>query len=106
MAKPGRPPGSKNKRNQSFLQRRLEAMYGDDFHPIMKIAANCVELQEAADALKDPEERRAALKSANAEWSRISEYSEPKLKSIEVEATVTHDIHEDLLDDLDNINNG
>jgi len=39
-----RPSGSPNK-NKSFLLNRLQAMYGKDFHPIIKIAENCVELR-------------------------------------------------------------
>ncbi len=98
------PPrtGSMNK-NKQFLLNRLEEMYDKDFHPIMQIAKNCVELQKAADDIedKDKDKKAIALKSANAEWSRIAEYTEPKLKAIEIDANLSHNLHEDLLDYLD-----
>lgn len=75
--------GSPN-RNKSFLLNRLQDMYGDDFHPIIKIAENCVALQEEADNLEDIDKKHIALKSANAEWSRIAEFTEPKLKATEL----------------------
>mgnify|MGYP003329302120 CR=1 FL=1 len=37
--------GSPNK-NKKFLLNRLQDMYGQDFHPIMKMAENAVRLQE------------------------------------------------------------
>jgi len=79
--------GTTNK-NKQFLLKRLQAMYGDDFHPIMEIAKNCVVLQKQADNLEDPDQRYSALKSANAEWSRMAEYTEPKLRAIEVDASI------------------
>lgn len=92
--------GSPN-RNKAFLLNRLQEMYGDDFHPIIQIAKNCVELQEKVDGLVKPEpddngvcdqgeldtyaaNKVAAIKVANNEWSRIAEYTEPKLKAIEL----------------------
>ena len=99
-------------------------MFGEKFHPIMEIAKNCVELQAAAEAIEIPKaeteegesvdetiivdataRRFSALKSANAEWSRMAEYTEPKLKAIEIEGNLTHNLHEDLLDELDDIAN-
>lgn len=99
--------GSSNK-NKKFLLNRLQKMYGDKFHPIMSIAANCKELQDAANAIEipkideDPEDlddamsqvkayvaainaKHKALRVANAEWSRIAEYTEPKLKSVDID---------------------
>ena len=97
-----RPIGSANK-NKKFLLNRLQDMYGEEFHPIMSIAANCKELQDKAEAVEIPElpkeptneeleayseavtKRIGALRIANSEWSRIAEYTEPKLKSVEID---------------------
>jgi len=88
----GRSKGTVN-RNKAYLMSRLADMYGDDFHPIMKIAANCVMLQKKADALEiDHDDKVIALQKANAEWARISESTEPKLKAIEVIADIKQDV--------------
>lgn len=106
-----RPPNAPNK-NKAFLLNRLQEMYGDDFHPIVQIAKNCVELQEKVDSIPDPEpddngvispedvanhaaSKVIAIKTANNEWSRIAEYTEPKLKAIEIQADIDHsgDLH-------------
>ena len=73
--------GSPN-RNKQFLLNRLQDMYGADFHPIMTIAKNCNELQVDAED-KEGDDRVKALVLANAEWSRIAEYTEPKLKAVD-----------------------
>lgn len=77
-------------------------MYGKDFHPIIKIAENCVELQSRVELINIPElpeeptadditeaaiardAKVNAIKIANNEWSRIAEYTEPKLKAMEL----------------------
>jgi hypothetical protein len=33
-------------KNKAFLLNRLQAMYGEDFHPIMKMAENANRAQE------------------------------------------------------------
>lgn len=81
-----RPKGSANKNKRSLLAR-LREEYGDDFHPIMKLARNCVFLQEDADNEEDQEKRAVKVKAANAEWSRMAEFVEPKLKAVEHEVT-------------------
>ena len=101
MAKTGRS-GAPNK-NKAFLMNRLKDLYGDDFHPILKIAGNCVTLQSEVDEIKVPDipknqtvkakEKRAnalvarsgAIQRANHEWARIAEYTEPKLKAVQVD---------------------
>ena len=71
--------GSPN-RNKMFLLNRLQDMYGEDFHPIMQMAKNANELQQIADSDEgEPRDRVVA----NNEWSKIAEYTEPKLKSID-----------------------
>jgi len=93
--------GSPN-RNKSFLLNRLQDMYGKDFHPIIKMAENCVELQGRVESIEIPVPEKAptteeideivaarnnkvtAIKDANSEWARIAEYTEPKLKATEI----------------------
>lgn len=94
--------GSPNK-NKAFLNSRLKAMYGDDFDVIMMMAENCKTVHDIAlEAKKDMKEQVASsmgdpteaadsiryasdtAKTANAELSRLAEYVEPKLKSIEI----------------------
>ena len=67
--------GSPNK-NKNFLLNRLQDMYGNDFHPIMKMAENAVRLHDIAsrnDTIDD-------LKRSIDAWDRIAKYTEPKLK--------------------------
>ena len=92
----GRPKGSLN-RNKRSLLARLKEEYGEEFHPILRIAQNCVDLQKSAKREKDPEKRDIKLKAANAEWARMAEYVEPKLKSIEhdVSGNVSHAVISD-----------
>lgn len=102
----GREAGIPNK-NKAFLLNRLQDMYGEDFHPIVQIAKNCVELQEKVDSIPEPEpdddgvispedmaehaaNKVAAIRTANFEWSRIAEYTEPKLKAIEIQGDIDH----------------
>lgn len=75
----GREAGTPN-RNKTFLMKRLEAMYGKDFHPIMNMAENAVKLQAAADQDPEPANFKAALEG----WDKIAQYVEPKLKAVEV----------------------
>lgn len=75
--------GSPNK-NKSFLLKRLQDMYGADFHPIMKMAENAVLLQEQAEAFDEDGNRDAqSLKAAIDGWDKVANYTEPKLKAIE-----------------------
>ena len=71
--------GSPN-RNKNFLLKRLEDMYGKDFHPIMRMAESAVQLQKIADEEQDVQAFKAALDG----WDKIASYTEPKLKSVEV----------------------
>jgi len=94
--------GSPNK-NKKFLLNRLQAMYGEDFHPIMKMAKHCLTLDAIADdhakGLVTVAEDRAdgellqasnttinaltSAKAANDAWERLAVFVEPKLKAIE-----------------------
>ena len=69
-----------NGRNKAFLMKRLEDMYGEDFHPIMNMAAIAVQLQEVATL--DPD--AANLKAALDGWDKIGQYVQPKLKAVEL----------------------
>jgi hypothetical protein len=74
-----RPSGSINK-NRDFLMNRLQDMYGEDFHPIMKMAHNCVMLQDEVDKSPEP----LSIKSALDGWDKLAAYTSPKLRAIEV----------------------
>lgn len=72
-------------KNKSFLMKRLQEMYGDDFHPIMKMAENAVKLQKIADD-DDPDVLK--YKAAIDSWDKIAQYTEPKLKAIEISGEI------------------
>lgn len=85
--------GSPNK-NKTFLLKRLQDMYGDDFHPIIKMADNAVRAQDLVDTYDgDDEHLFAGLKFAVDAWDKIAAYTEPKLKAVEhtgnVDSTLT-----------------
>ena len=73
--------GSPNK-NKKFLLARLQDMYGKQFHPIMKMA----EAASKLDYIAEQEGDVAALTAALNGWGKIAEYTEPKLKAVEVRA--------------------
>lgn len=66
----GRPTGSLNK-NKDKLLRNLKEVYGDDFDPIMKMAA-IASKEENDDTLR-----------LNA-WKEVAQYVYPKLKAVEI----------------------
>ncbi len=74
-----RPTGIPNK-NKSFLLKRLQTMYGDDFHPIIKMAENAVKLNEVANLSGEGADIKAAIDG----WDKIAAYTEPKLKAMEL----------------------
>ena len=67
-------------RNKTYLLKRLQDMYGEDFHPIMKMAENAVHLHNMATDEPDVNNLKAALDG----WDKIAQYTEPKLKAMEV----------------------
>ena len=95
--------GSPNK-NKRFLLTKLEEMYGKDFHPIMKMAKNCVVLQgiadKHADGMVSVEEGGTIIDAFNSAkaaiegWDKMAQYVEPKLKAIEVGGTIELIPHE------------
>jgi len=93
----GRPPGAINK-NKRGLLARLQQEYGEDFHPIMKMAENAVRAQSLIDDYDDdldadPQALFAGLKFAVDAWDKIAQYTEPKLKAIDhsgqIDSTLT-----------------
>ena len=94
--------GSPN-RNKAFLLDRLRDMYGDDFHPIMRMAENAVTLHEQARGTLDV----ADLKSSIDAWDKIAQYTEPKLKASEIkldaQIQATEVDMQGVQDDLDDI---
>jgi hypothetical protein len=84
-----RPKGVPNK-NKRGLLGMLKQQYGDDFHPIMKMAKNAVELQSILDGLdgKEIDKLFVGLKMSIDAWDKIAQYTEPKLKAIEVSGEI------------------
>ena len=76
--------GKPNK-NKKFLLNRLQDMYGEEFHPIMKMAENADRLQNLLDTV--PEEDInvlfVGLKNTIDSWDKIAQYTEPKLKAVD-----------------------
>jgi hypothetical protein len=75
----GRPIGAANK-NKQYLLNRLKDMYGEDFDPVMKMAAQAVKL----DNLADDDPSVGNQKESIAAWGRIAEFVTPKLKATEL----------------------
>lgn len=73
-------------RNKRFLMNRLQDMYGDDFYPIMKMAANAARLQGLVDNMPDDETASlfTALKTSIDAWEKIAQYTDPKLKAVDL----------------------
>lgn len=85
--------GSPNK-NKAFLMKRLQDMYGEDFHPIMNMAKNASEFQELVNSkVIEPELRGQSLIEANKLWEGIAQYVEPKLKSVEITGDPDSPLH-------------
>lgn len=72
-------------RNKAFLLNRLQDMYGDDFHPIMRMAENAVTMHEQARASLTIDDLKASIDA----WDKIAAYTEPKLKASEISVNAT-----------------
>ena len=57
-------------------------MYGESFHPILKMA----EAASKLDYIAETEADVTALNAAVNAWSKVAEYTEPKLKAVEIRA--------------------
>ena len=71
-------------RNKKFLLTRLQDMYGDDFHPIMRMAEQAVRLHGIAETGETND-----IKASIDAWDKIAAYTEPKLKATEVDPTTS-----------------
>jgi len=69
-------------KNKKFLLARLQDMYGEQFHPIMKMA----EAASKLDYIAEEEGDVAALTASVNAWGKVAEYTEPKLKAVEIRA--------------------
>ena len=69
-------------KNKKFLLARLQDMYGEQFHPILKMA----EAASKLDYIAEEEGDVTALNAAVNAWSKVAEYTEPKLKAVEIRA--------------------
>ena len=69
-------------KNKKFLLARLQDMYGEQFHPILKMA----EAASKLDCIAEEEGDVTALNAAVNAWSKVAEYTEPKLKAVEIRA--------------------
>tara|TARA_R110002020_G_C16233629_1_gene768583 strand:+ start:931 stop:1206 length:276 start_codon:yes stop_codon:yes gene_type:complete len=63
-------------------------MYGEDFHPIMKMAENAVKAQKLIDDYAKDEDADiqavfAGYKFSVDAWDKVANYTEPKLKAVE-----------------------
>ena len=67
-------------KNKKFLLARLQDIYGEQFHPIMKMA----EAASKLDYIAEEEGDVTALNAAVNAWGKIAEYTEPKLKAVEI----------------------
>ena len=71
--------GSRNK-NKKFLLNRLQEMYGDDFHPILKMAENATTLHRIAAESSSVSDLKLSIDA----WDKVAQYTEPKLKAIDI----------------------
>ena len=75
----GSRAGVPNK-NKQFLLNRLQDMYGDDFHPIIRMAENALCLHMKATETQEVADLKASIDG----WDKIAQYTEPKLKAVEI----------------------
>ena len=71
--------GSPNK-NKKYLLNRLQDMYGDDFHPIMKMAENASVLHSLAIESRSVTDLKYSIHA----WDKLGQYTEPKLKTVDI----------------------
>ena len=71
-------------KNKRFLLSRLQDMYGEDFHPIMRMAEQAVRLHELAET-----GGASDIKASIDAWDKVAAYTEPKLKASEIDLTTS-----------------
>lgn len=93
-------------KNRDFLMNRLQEMYGDDFDPIMKMAANAKKMEDLAQEPEtlalEPKDKIEMYNKTNQAWDRVAQYTQPKLKAIELSGEVEVNAHEAWLEALSN----
>ena len=90
--------GSPNKNKQRLLNA-LKAEYGEDFDPVMQMAKNAHAIQENIEADSNTDSNR--MDAINA-WDKIAQYTTPKLKSIEIDASIgVYESQEEWIDELE-----
>lgn len=75
-----RPEGSPNKPKKGLLAR-LRLAYGDDFHPIMRMADIAWEAQKQFE--QDPSDKSQQRIALDA-WKEIAKYTEPQMKAVDI----------------------
>ena len=84
--------------NKKFLLNRLQDEYGDQFHPIMKMAEACDIMDRQLNMLielnEEPKTIFAAAKASVDAWEKIAPYVAPKLsaKSVDINGEVNHKV--------------
>jgi len=82
-------------KNRDFLINRLKDMYGKDFDPVIKAAGNAKAMQDIAESEEskalEPKDRVEMHNKTNQAWDRVAQYTQPKLKAVEVDMTVKGD---------------
>ena len=71
-------------KNKRFLLSRLQDMYGEDFHPIMRMAEQAARLHEIARNGETSD-----IKASIDAWDKVAAYTEPKLKASEIDLTTS-----------------
>ena len=55
-------------------------MYGDDFHPILRMAENATILHRIAAETKSVSDLKQSIDA----WDKIAHYTEPKLRAVDL----------------------
>ena len=71
--------GCPNK-NKRFLLNRLQGIYGEDFHPILRMAENATILHKIAAETKSVNDLKLSIDA----WDKVARYTEPKLKAVDL----------------------
>lgn len=84
-----RPKGSVA-RSKTRLVSLLRQQYGEDFHPIMRMAKHAVELDRLIEeSPQEAAENGVSRMDAINAWDKVAAYTEPKLKALEITAEVS-----------------
>lgn len=93
-------------KNRDFLMKRLQDMYGEDFDPIIKAAEAAKNMQAISEApesaVLEPKDRVDMFAKTSQAWDRVAQYTQPKLKAIELSGEVEISAHEAWLEKMIN----